>query len=221
MFVGLAYWQLCLVFSHLNYGFLKSGIMWIMSHRNYHILRKLDISMRRWFIMISHLSCLSFKISHHFTGIITLIYFREHKPKLHTDRSDQKPLFHWLNLSVLAEGRVSATSPVESWSIAGRVFLQTKHTSSSPSTRKNRCKYHKFQSIVYSSLHPIEKNQNNKTKTEPNNTTPPPIPQTTRKEKNQHHPRKMIWEKREHMDLYLRHFYLQHLSTFQVMSSPA
>lgn len=76
--------------------------------------------LRGWFVMISHLSCLSFKISHNFTGIITLIYFREWKPKLHADRSDQKPLFHWLGLSVLAEGRVSATSPVGSWSIAGR-----------------------------------------------------------------------------------------------------
>lgn len=125
--------------------------------------------LRRQFIIISHLSCLSFKISHHFTGVIILIYFREHEPKLHTDRSDQKPLFHWLHLSVLAEGRVSATSPVESWRIAGlfcRPSTQETHLllgKTEASTIKSRASC-----VLISTSH-------RKIKTmKPNNTAPPP-----------------------------------------------
>lgn len=102
--------------------------------------------------------------------------------------------------------------------------LQTKHTSSSPSTRKNRRQYHKFQSIVYSSLHPIEKIKTTKPK-QSQTTQPlsqhPKQPEKRRINTTQEKLFGHLGVKREHMDLYLRHVYLQHLSTFQVMSSPA
>lgn len=116
-----------------------------------------------WF----HLLCLSFKISHHFTGIITLIYFSEWEPKLHTDRSDQKPLLHWLGLC--ASWRKSECH-VSSWELKYcRTVLQTKHTSNSPSTGKTEASTINSRApcVFFSKFR--RKNQNNKTKTKLNN----------------------------------------------------
>lgn len=136
--------------------------------------------LRGWFIMIQLLSCLSFKISQHFTGIITLIYFRERKPKLNADRCDQKQLCHWLGFSVLTEGRLSATSPVESWSTVGlfcRPSTSAAHlllgkTEASTINSRVSC-------VLFSTSH--RKNQNDKTKTKPTKTPLPQTPKTLEK----------------------------------------
>lgn len=109
---------LCLVFWYLSYGFLKPD-MWIMAHWSFQVLRKLGVSAERWFIIFSHLSCLSFKISHHFIGIITLIFNLEGEKCFTPTGLTRNHSLHQFSLSVPREGRVSATSPVESWSVAG------------------------------------------------------------------------------------------------------
>lgn len=105
-------------------------------------------------LYFAHLSCLSSKISHCFIGIITLIFNLEREKRHFTLAGlTRNHRFHWFSLCA---GRGNTECHISSRELKYcRTVLQTKHPSSSPSTRKNRSKYHK-EHHVYSSLHPIK-----------------------------------------------------------------